>query len=360
MGNITNLLSGINLNSLITIFDIQIALAIIIVAFLLKGVFSRIVIRIIYFITKRKKVNPKEDPMYPVLKTIFLVIGAYIAIYIIPKKSEVVKHFINQTFEIVTILCVAKLITSLISKDSWYFRRLLNKTENSAVNDFVCKMCRGLVWVVTGFIVLSELGWDLNGLVTGLGLASAVIALAAQELVKNLLSGISILTDKPFVLGDWIEVGKFSGSVVDITFRSTRIKTNDNSLVTIPNSVITSEYVINWNRLKSRRLDLVLNLELNTSTEKIRKILKEIRLVLATNPNVIEETIQVNFSKIANASNDITMFMYINETDYIKFLNIKEEILCSLLLLVEKENIELAYPTQTIYLKNHEGETVNQ
>lgn len=169
---------------------------------------------------------------------------------------------------------------------------------------------------------------------------------------------MSILTDKPFELGDWIEVGEYAGSVVDISFRSTRIKTNTNAIVTIPNSVITSEYVINWNRLKSRRLDLSLGLHLDTTSEKIRKIVKQIKVVLANNPHVIENTIQVNFAEIADSSSNIKMFMYINETDYLKFLNIKEEILCSLLVLLEKENVELAYPTQTIYLKNNEGDTV--
>lgn len=79
-------------------------------------------------------------------------------------------------------------------------------------------------------------------------------------------------------------------------------------------------------------------------------------MILASNPNVIEDTIQVNFAAISDSSADIKMFMYINETNYIKFLNIKEEILCNLLSLIEKDNIELAYPTQTVYIKNNEGE----
>lgn len=101
---------------------------------------------------------------------------------------------------------------------------------------------------------------------------------------------------------------------------------------------------------------MCLSLKLDTTSQTIRKIVKQIKVVLANNPNVIEDTIQVNLAEIVSSSVNIKMFMYINETDYIKFLNIKEEILCSLLTLVEKENIELAYPTQTIYLKNKEGE----
>ena len=101
-----------------------------------------------------------------------------------------------------------------------------------------------------------------------------------------------------------------------------------------------------------------MGLHLDTRSQEIRKILKQIKVVLANNPNVIEDTIQVNFGEIADSSANIKMYMYINETDYRKFLNIKEEILCSLLALIEKDNIELAYPIQTVYIKNDEGEKV--
>lgn len=355
MVKITELLSNINLNSLITIFDIQIAIAVVVISFLFRSVLARFIIRVSYYITKKEKREPRESEMYPVLKKMILMIGVYISLTILPK-GERFTYIVNETFKIIIIIFITKFITTLINKDSKYLKKILNKSDNSTVNDFLCKFIKAFIWIISIFIIFSEIGIDLSGLVTGLGIGSAAIALAAQELVKNLISGASILTDKPFTIGDWIEVGTFSGTVVDITFRSTRIKTINNTLITIPNSVITSEYVINWNTLKSRRLDLVLNLELNTTTEKIKKIIKEIKLVLATNPHVIEETIQVNFAEIGSCSSDIKMFMYINETNYIKFLNIKEEILCSLLELVEKENIELAYPTQTVYLRNQEGE----
>lgn len=154
-------------------------------------------------------------------------------------------------------------------------------------------------------------------------------------------------------------MGEHAGTVIDITFRSTRIKALNNTIITIPNSVITSEYVINWNRLRSRRLEITLPLHLDTKSDEIKKIVKQIKVVLASNPNVIEDTIQVNFAGISDSSADIYMFMYVNKQQYIDFLNVKEEVFCSLLALIEKDNIELAYPTQTVYLKNHsEGENV--
>ena len=166
-----------------------------------------------------------------------------------------------------------------------------------------------------------------------------------------------IFLDKPFIVGDWIEMSPYEGTVEDITFRSTRIKALNNTVITIPNSVITSEYVINWNRLRSRRLEITLPLHLDTKSDEIKKIVKQIKVVLASNPNVIADTIQVNFAGISDSSADIYMFMYVNKQQYVDFLNVKEEVFCSLLALIEKDNIELAYPTQTVYLKNNsEGE----
>lgn len=353
MDKITEALSKIDLNSLITIFDIQIALAVVIVSLLFRGVLSKFVLKIVYLITKEDQSEVKKSKMYIPLKRMFFFIGLYIAFRFIPTSAQVT-YYTNETFKVIVIIFITQALTSIMTKDSKIFKKILNLSESDTVNDFFCKLFRLLTWIVSIFILMTELGFDLSGLATGLGLVSAVIVLAAQELVKNLLSGFSILTDKPFVLGDWIEVGEFAGSVMDISFRSTRIKTVNNSLVTIPNSKIASEYVINWNRLKNRRLDLTLGLDLNTSTEKIKKTIKEIKLVLKSNPHVIEDTIQVHFDKIASCSSDIKIFLYVNETDFLKFLNIKQEILCSLLTLIEKENIELAYPTQTVYLKNTE------
>ena len=356
MDKIAELLSRIDLNSLITIFNIQIALAVIVIAFLLKSVVAKFILKIVYVIIKHDKTNVKNSKMYAPLNRMVLYIGLYIALRIIPTSKQIT-YYINEIFKIIVIIFITKVVTSIMTKDSKIFKKILNISEDDTVNDFFCKVFRLLTWIVSIFIIMTELGLDLNGLATGLGIVSAVIALAAQELVKNLLSGFSILTDKPFVLGDWIEVGEYAGTVIDITFRSTRIKTNNNTIITIPNSIIASEYVINWNRLKNRRLDLTLSLHLNTSTEKIKKTIKEIKLVLRNNPHVIEDTIQVHFDQIASCSNNIKIFLYVNETEYIKFLNAKQEILCSLLTLIEKENIELAYPTQTVYLKNTEGDS---
>lgn len=160
------------------------------------------------------------------------------------------------------------------------------------------------------------------------------------------------MTDKPFDIGDFIEVGEHKGTVVDITFRSTRIKATNNTIITIPNSTITSTYIVNWNRLESRRLEFVLNLSMETSSDKIMDVVAKLKLILTNNPNVLPETVQVSLDAISSYSSDIKIFLYINETNFIKFLTVKEKIYCDILKLMEMENIDLAYPTQTVYVKS--------
>ncbi len=189
---------------------------------------------------------------------------------------------------------------------------------------------------------------------------SVIISLAAQDTVKSLLSGATIMTDKPFDIGDFIEVGTYKGNVVDITFRSTRIKATDNSVITIPNSMITSTYVVNWNKLKSRRLEFVLNLSMETTSDKIMDVVEKLKLILKNNPNVLPETVQVSLDAISSYSSDIKIFLYINKANYIEFLTVKEKIYCDILKLVEMENIDLAYPTQTVYVKNTEETQVKE
>ena len=187
--------------------------------------------------------------------------------------------------------------------------------------------------ILTGVLGFST---QINGLITGLGLGTVVISLAAQDTVKSLFSGFTILTDKPFVIGDWIAVGQYAGSVIDISFRSTRIRCADNSVITIPNSTITAEYVINWNKLKARRIDCTLNL----------------KVVICSKDYVKSDTVYVGFNNISDYSVDIKIFLYVTETDYVKYLKLQEDLNCEFLNVLAKENIGLAYPTETVHIKN--------
>lgn len=355
MAEIKEWLTSINLEDLLKLFDLQIALAVFILFFMFRNLFSKLIIKIYYKIIKSKK-NPKDSTMYKPLKKFFILFGLFCTTHILPLDKQFL-YLINKAFEIIIAYYITKAITTLITEDSIIMKNIFKDTSDKAVNKFICKMIRVFIWIIFVFVVTIILELKLDGLgalVTGLGIVSAATALAAQDLVKSMLSGAAILTDKPFVIGDWIEVEQFQGTVIDITFRSTRIKAYNNAVVTIPNSLITSSYVVNWDRLTSRRFDCILTLSWDTTSEKVKKIVKEMKLILQNDPEVIKETVEVSLNNITAYGSEIKIYLYIREADYSKYLKAKQDILCSLLYLIEKENVDLAYPSQTLYVKGKE------
>ena len=352
MDKVKQMITSIDLDNLLKIFDIQIAIGVLLFFVLFRKILASLLIKIYYAIIKSEK-NPKESTMYKPLNTFFVLLGVFCMINILPTNNDLLV-LMDGAFAVVLIYFVTKAISTLLTEDSILGKRIFKNSKNTAVNRFICVFAKIILWMIAFLIVLAKLGIDVSifsGLFAGLGVASAAAALAAQDMVKSILSGMAILADKPFLIGDWIEVDKYQGTVIDITFRSTRIKSYDNSVVTIPNSTITSNYVVNWNRLTSRRFDCMLNLALDTPSEKIEKMVKEIKLVLQNDPNVIKETVEVNLHEITNTSCNIKIYLYVREADYAKFLKAKQQILCSILYLFEKENVELAYPTQNVYVK---------
>lgn len=338
----------------VKIFEVQIAIVIVLLAFLTKSFFARLIINIANKIRKKES-NPKESEMFGPLKIMYVLVGVYLAVKILPVSGKMLV-IMRSSFRVAVILFITQIInTTLIVKDSILFKKSPKRQVNETVNDFICKIIRIVIWLVSFYIIFSELGFDLSGLITGLGLGTVVISLAAQDTVKSLLSGFTILSDKPFIIGDWIEVGNYAGTVIDITFRSTRIKARDNTIITIPNSTITTEYVINWSKLKARRFDCTLTLDMSTSTEKLKKVIKEIKVIMCAKDYVKEDTVYVGFNSISAYSNDIKIFAYLKETEYVKYLKLEEDLNCEFLNVLEKEGVELAYPTETVHVRNIES-----
>ncbi len=351
-----SILSNINKQQILdfaNIFYIQISIAIVIVFFVFRSLFAKTILGIIDLFLKKKQ-KTSDNPIYKPLKKFIIIVGIYLASLILPL-NEKVSYIITEIFKIIVILFVTNILTILVDKDSILFKKFLSNSKNEIVNSFICKITRVILWILSFIVIFKELGFDLTGLAAGLGVGSVIISLAAQDTVKSLLSGVTILTEKPFEIGDWIKVGNYQGTVLDITFKSTRIKANDNTIITIPNSIITEEYVVNWNKLKSRRFDCTLNLHMDTTSDQIRNLMEKIKLVLNNNDKIEEDSVNVVFDEIAAYSIDIRIFLYIKEADYIKYLKVKEQIHLDLMEIIDKENIELAYPTQTIYLGNNEG-----
>ena len=227
----------------------------------------------------------------------------------------------------------------------------MDKDVQDSMFDFILKLVRAVIYIIAGFIVISILGINLNGLIAGLGAGGVILTLIAQDTAKNLVGGLVIFLDKPFIVGDWIEIEKYEGTVEDITFRSTRIRTFENSLVNVPNSLISSSSITNWSKMEKRRYKTVLCIQIDTPLEKLEKFKSRIEDMLQKREAIYDDSIIVKFDEIADNGINILISSYTDSVDYPSYLREKEKINYKIMKILREEDIELAYDTKTVYMK---------
>lgn len=334
---------------------IAIALGIVIIFKILSSILSKIIIKILR-INKKEKVDVSKNPFYRPLKTIFTFIGIYVALNFIKETmaiSVTSEAIINKTLKIAMIIFVAKAFGEGLNEKNGILTKIkTNKEIDQGTRNVILKAIRIVIYVIAAFMVISELGYDISGFITSLGIGGVVITLAAQDTAKSLIGGALIILDKPFKVGDYIKVGTFEGTVEEITFRSTNIRTLDNSLLHIPNSEMSISAIINYSEMEKRRYSSRLTLELDTDLQKVEIVKNQIQQMLQDREDIIQDSVNVKFENISANGMDLLIIGYINETDYGKFLASKEEINYAIMSILQNQGVELAYNTQTIYVKN--------
>ena len=335
--------------------DITIASIVIILFWLLSTVFSYCVIKI-FMKGEKDKEKIKSNGFYLPIQILFGCIGIYVAVYILELPVTVIEAW-KKIFKIILICVIASGLVNVVDPKSDIAKRFRKKNytnKDKTIANFTGRILKYVIYISAGFLILTEFNFDVSGLVAGLGIGGAVIALAAQDFVKGLIAGMSILSDKPFLVGDWIEIGSEQGTVIDITFRSTKIRTNFNTIVTLPNSMITSATVINWSRLKQRRYELNLKLPLETNSDVIETVINRIKFVLQEEESIVPGSIHVNFTEIGGQGNNINIYMYTTITIFDDYLHFKQIVNDKILKVLESENVKASYPGQNIYMMNRE------
>lgn len=357
MENIKSFIEAIKTIQMSQIIDIVIAILVYILFRCLSKSLAYITVKIFKPKSKNKK-EIRNNAFYKPLKTFYVILGLYLAILLIRKPLEInawINSLTDKLFKISIIILVANGIANSLTTNNKSINRLkerMNPEVEDSMFKFILKAIRIIIYVIAGFMVSTELEFNLNGLVAGLGIGSVVITLAAQDTAKNLFGGLVIFLDKPFIVGDWIQVDKYEGTVEDITFRSTRVRTFENSVVNIPNAVIANDSIINWSRMEKRRNKVNLCLELDTPLEKVQKVQQRIKEMLKQHDDVIDDTIIVRFDNITDNGINLLVCSYTNSVDYASFLEEKEKINLKIMQILKEENVELAYDTKTVFVKN--------
>lgn len=218
---------------------------------------------------------------------------------------------------------------------------------------FFARIAEALIVIFGIVIIINELGYDVGGLITGIGLGGLTIALAAQDWASNLFGGAVILFDKPFAVDDWIQADStLEGIVEDITFRTTRIRTFDNAQIIVPNALLVSKPITNWSRMEKRKVSFDIGLTYDSPAEKITCLVEQIKCLLRETPDINQDMFSVTFNEFAASSLNIRIHYFTSCTDYVSYMRTKEHINYKITEQVQNLGLSFAFPTQTLYIEN--------
>lgn len=327
------------------------ALLILLLSLFLRGILTRFVFGMASKIAARSRTRidvslflALENP----LKNFILLLGLYIALSILPL-APAARFYLVVLFRIAVVVFLAWALYNLTES------RPLKKISRRYRLDplllvFLVKALKALIVALAGIMILHQLGYDVNGFIAGLGLGGLAVALAAKDALANIFAGIVIIADKPFSVGDWISTPQVEGTVEQVSFRSTKVRTFAQALVTVPNAVLANEAITNWSRMGKRRISFNLKVVLSTPREKLERTTGLIREMLQAHPDVHPDTILVHFEEFGVSSLEIALYFFTNTTLYAGYLAAREEINLQILGILEKEGVVLATPARTIHL----------
>lgn len=218
-----------------------------------------------------------------------------------------------------------------------------------------------VLWTVILLLALDNLGVDITGLIAGLGIGGVAIALAVQNILGDLFASLSIVLDKPFVIGDFIIVDNYLGAVQHIGLKTTRIQSLSGEQLVFSNSDLLSSRIRNYKKMYERRVVFSIGVIYQTPYEKIAVIPKMIREIIKEQELVRFD--RAHFKEYGNSSLNFEIVYYVKSPEYIKYMDTQQAINLEIFHCFEKEGIEFAYPTQTLYLQselNGESEVLSE
>ena len=390
-------LKGVSFASSLTSYHFNFSIGeIVVVLFIM--IFFRLINRylltmIINFISKiliKKETVEDESILYhlkdainkPLIYSLYLF-SIQISIFILVKDQTLINQIMPWINTFYMALITWAMYSSLNSSINVYAQNLLEKYQNvrKEMIVFILKIIKVILILVVVLFLFTQLGLDVKAIAASLGVGGIAIALAAKDTLANFFASLNIMTDNSFSQGDWIKTKDFEGTVVDIRMRTTRIRTFDNAMITVPNSQIANAHILNWSkRIVGRRIKLSLGITYESKMEDIVRLKSDILDMLLSHPNVatnkdisisrttafeaikredldgVKNTLLVFIDEFSPSSIDILIYCFSKSPAWEDWLETKEDIMIKISKLVKKNHCDFAYPTQSIVVKKEEDE----
>ena len=339
------------------LLDWFIALVIIVLSIALGKVVYWVFSRVIRVFTARSKTK-LDDIIVDMIEepAVFLVvvIGIWFALSILVL-PEGLTTLIANAYQVIIALLIGWMLSRLF--DALYKQYLIPLTEKSdsdlddQLAPIIGKGVKMVIWAMAIIIGLNNAGYDVAALIAGLGIGGLALAMAAKDTVSNIFGGFTIFTDKPFTINDRVKIAGYDGTVTEIGIRSTRLKTLEGRVVTIPNAKFADAPVENVSREPSRKVVLNLGLTYDTTPEKMQEAMDILKDINDGNEHTEEDSV-IAFNAFGDFAMNVMFIYYIKSGEAIA--GTQSEINMEILTRFNAAKLEFAFPTQTIYSINQQ------
>jgi len=338
-----------------TVLQWTISLSILLGSFILVKILYWIFSNILKKITSKTKTSLDDiliEKLEKPITYLVFIIGYWIAVHQLKIAENILLNlekvaYIALVFVITSI--VSRIVDAIITE---VMMPMTDKTESEFDDQLipvVRKGLRAIIWIVGIIVGLDNIGFDITAMIAGLGVGGLALALAAQDSVKNLFAGIMIFLDKPFKMKDRIQIDGFDGIVEEVGLRSTRIRTLDGRIVTIPNSSFTDNSVLNVTSQPAMKVKLNLGLTYDTDEKGMQRGIDILKEIISDNSNLVTDNYSVGFKDFGDFSLGILFIYYVKPDAH--WLDAPSTINMEILKRFNAEGLEFAFPTQTIYKK---------
>lgn len=328
-----------------------------------------ILVKLISYISKKwlkpfvtRTQNHLDDVFYYSLespvKFAIILLGLWIAIHRLVYPDNFV-NVVDNAYKILIVLNITWIFARLGSGLLEVYWGHKASGQINKMMPIIKRTILVLVWIIGIVMALSNIGVNISALLGTLGIGGIAFALAAQDTVKNIFGAFTILTDKPFTIGDTVRIDSFEGTVVDVGVRSTRIKNYDNRIITFPNYKVTDASIINISSEPMRKVSLNLGLTYDTTPEMMQKALDILKEIPKSVDNVSSNPSDIiaNFSEYADSALVITYMYFIKKQGDI--LKVQSDMNMAILSAFNKAGLEFAFPTRTVYIQQDDEQVDN-
>jgi len=322
---------------------------------LLRKFFTKIVLNFLQKLTKNTEtfyddriVSALKDP----IRFAFIIIALHLFFLLIYKETEFIRRVLD-TMIVYTVFWAILAVSEALRGLTYAATEKFNPDLSKEMGNFILTLLKILIGGIGLAAMLTVWGINVTALIASLGLGGLAFALAAKDTASNLFGSFALLADKSIRIGEWVKVGGVEGVVEDVGMRTTKIRSFQKTLITVPNQLVANQPIENFSRRGIRRIKMHIGLTYGTTSEQIVKIKHDIRQMLRDHEGISQkDSLMVYFDSFGDSSLNIFIYTFTATANWAKYLEIREDIHIKIMQIVEDNGSGFAFPSQSIYVES--------